>query len=307
MSLTDTMIVFDRRLVRARRDRAASGFADAAFLKERAVEDMLDRLEAVNRSFDRALDIASHGGWFGRALAARPGLAARIGWLAETDLSMRMLARRSGAGVVCDEEALAFAPQSFNLIVSTVSAHWVNDLPGLFGQARAALAPDGLFICTLIGGRTLADLRSALIEAEMAATGGAAARVSPFADAQDLGGLLQRAGFALPVTDTDTVRVRYRDPVRLLRDLRTMGETSALHDRPRRPLTRAILMDGLARFAARAADPDGRIVAAFDLITATGWAPHESQQKPLRPGSARARIADALGAVERSAGEPAGR
>lgn len=307
MSSNDAMIVFDRTLVRARRDRAASGFANAAFLKEWAVEDVLDRLEAVNRRFDRVLDIASHGGWFGRALAARPGLADRIGWLAETDLSARMLSDAAGAAVACDEEALPFAPQSFNLIVSTVSAHWVNDLPGLFAQARAALAPDGLFICTLIGGRTLADLRSALIEAEMAATGGAAARVSPFADAQDLGGLLQRAGFALPVTDTDTVRVRYRAPVRLLRDLRAMGETSALHDRPRRPLTRAILMDGLARFAARAADPDGRIVAAFDLITATGWAPHESQQKPLRPGSAQARLADALGAAERSAGEPAGR
>jgi hypothetical protein len=140
----------------------------------------------------------------------------------------------------------------------------------------------------------------------MTARGGAAARISPFADAQDLGGLLQRAGFALPVTDADMVRVRYRDPVRLLRDLRAMGETSALADRPRTPLTRTILMDGLARFAARASDSEGRISAAFDLVTATGWAPHESQQKPLRPGSAKARLADALGAVERSAGERTG-
>jgi SAM-dependent methyltransferase len=307
MSPNDAMIVFDRRLVRARRDRAAAGFATASFLKERAVEDVLDRLEAVNRRFERALDIGSHGGWFARALAARPDLAARVGWLAETDLSARMLDRRAGPAVVCDEEALPFAPQSFNLIVSTLSAHWVNDLPGLFAQARAALAPDGLFICTIIGGRTLADLRTALMDAEMAAAGGAAARVSPFADAQDLGGLLQRAGFALPVTDAETVRVRYRDPVRLLQDLRAMGETSALHDRPRRPLTRTILMDALARLAARAADPDGRIAAAFDLVTATGWAPHESQQKPLRPGSAQARLADALGAVEQSAGERTGR
>ena len=300
------MIVFDRRLVRARRDRAAAGFAAAAFLKERAVADLLDRLEAVNRRFERALDIGSHGGWFGRALAARTELRDRIGWLVETDLSEPMLARRAGPAVVCDEEALPFAPQSFNLIVSTLSAHWVNDLPGLFAQARAALAPDGLFICTLIGGRSLADVRNALLDAEMTARGGAAARISPFADAQDLGGLLQRAGFALPVTDADTVRVRYRDPVRLLRDLRAMGETSALADRPRTPLTRTILMDGLARFAARASDSEGRISATFDLVTATGWAPHESQQKPLRPGSAQARLADALGAVERSAGERTG-
>lgn len=307
MPTPDAMNVFDRRLVRARRDRAARSFADAAFLKERAVADVLDRLEAVNRSFARALDIGSHGGWFGRALAARPDLAARIGWLAETDLSPRMLERRAGAGVACDEEALPFAPGAFNLIVTAVSAHWVNDLPGLFAQARASLAPDGLFICTLIGGRTLADLRAALIEAEMAARDGAAARISPFADAQDLGALLQRAGFALPVTDADAVKVRYRDPVRLLRDLRAMGETSALADRPRRPLTRGVLMDALARFADRTRDADGKIAATFELVTATGWAPHESQQKPLRPGSAKARLADALGAVEQSTGERTGR
>lgn len=303
----DPALVFDRRLHAQRRRRAAAGFPDAAFLKERAVEDVCDRLEAINRRFARALDLGGHGGFFARAIASRPALAARIDWLVETDLSPAMLARAGGPAVAADEERLPFAGESFDLIVSTLSLHWVNDLPGAFVQARRALRPDGVFIAALLGGRTLAALRHALLRAEDEITGGAAMRVSPFADAQDLAGLLQRAGFTLPVADSDLQIVRYRHPLGLLADLRAMGETNALLARSPRALRRDVLMRALALYTYTMSDPDGRVRVEFEIVCATGWAAHESQQKPLRPGSATARLADALGGREISAGEKAGR
>jgi SAM-dependent methyltransferase len=207
---------------------------------------------------------------------------------------------RSGATVIGDEEALPFGPDSFDLIVSLLALHAVNDLPGAIVQIRRTLRPDGLFLGCLLGGNTLSELRTSFAEAESELEGGASPRVSPFADLRDLGGLLQRAGLALPVADIDTAIVRYATPFRLLQDLRAMGLTNTLRLRRRTPLRRGTLARMAEIYADRFADPDGRVRATFDLVWLSGWAPHASQQTPLRPGSAKARLADALGVTEQS-------
>lgn len=290
-------LLFDRALHRARLDRAARNFAQAGFLKARAAEDLVDRLSAILREFPRAVDLCARDGGFARALAESPARA-RIGWLAEGDLSAAMLSGRPGPRLVLDEERLPFAPESLDLVVSALGLHWTNDLPGALIQIRRALRPDGLFLAAFLGGATLQELRACLLQAEIELTGGAGPRVSPFAEAQDAAGLLQRTGFALPVADSDKVVVRYATPLKLLADLRAMGETSVLGDRPARPLTRAVLGRALALYVERYSDASGRVAATFEILTVTGWAPHESQQKPLKPGSARMRLADALGARE---------
>ncbi|WP_289052511.1 methyltransferase domain-containing protein, partial [uncultured Methylobacterium sp.] len=188
--------------------------------------------------------------------------------------------------------------RSFDLAVSLLALQHANDLPGALVQIRRALRPDGLFVGCLLGGRTLTELRQVLTQAESEVEGGASPRVAPFAEVRDVGGLLQRAGFALPVADVETVTVRYGDPFGLMRDLRAMGLTNALRER-RGGLRRETLMRAAALYAERFADPDGRLRATFEMIWLSGWVPHESQQKPLRPGSAQARLADALGTVER--------
>lgn len=290
---------FNPARVRAHRARAARDLEREAFLAAHAAEDLADRLDAVNRDFGPTLAIGAPR-LFLAALAARPKLAARVGPVFQMDLSGALVS--PPLGVVAGAENLPFAAQSFGLIVSTLSLHWANDLPGAFVQARHALRPDGLFLANLFGGRTLTELRQCLLAAEAELTGGAAARVAPFADAPDIGRLLQRAGFALPVADSDTTSVRYENPLRLLADLRAAGETAALAG-PVRPLSRAVLFRTMDIYRERFGGADGRATGTFEVITATGWAPHESQQKPLRPGSAKARLADALGATEQSAGE----
>jgi SAM-dependent methyltransferase len=209
-----------------------------------------------------------------------------------------MLENRAGPRLVADEERLPFADESLDLVVSILSLHWTNDLPGALAQIRRTLRPDGLFLGAFLGGATLTELRQCLLQAEAEIAGGAGPRVSPFADALDAASLLQRAGFALPVADTDRVTVRYSHPLKLLQDLRAMGETGVLVDRPKRPLTRAVLGRACELYVERFSDPDGRVRATFEIVTATGWSPHESQQKPLKPGSARMRLADALGVKE---------
>jgi SAM-dependent methyltransferase len=296
--MTAPPLLFDRALHRKRLDRSASRFAEAAFLKARASTDLVERLEAILRSFPRSVDLCARDGGFARALADSPARE-RVGLLVETDLSQAMLAGRAGPRVVLDEERLPFAPGSLDLVVSALGLHWTNDLPGALVQIRRALKPDGLFLAALMGGSTLIELRACLFEAEAEVAGGAGPRVSPFAEAIDAAALLQRAGFALPVVDSDKVVVRYADPLKLLADLRAMGETSALIDRPARPLTRAVLARTFELYAARFRDADGRFKATVEILTVTGWTPHESQQKPLKPGSAKARLADALGVVER--------
>ncbi len=283
---------FEPRLVRQRKRRARATFRNAAFLHSRVAADLTNRLEAIPRPFPRVLALGG-GGLFSEQVRARPELSARIGAILETDLDF------------IDPEHLPFAPGSFELIVSPLALHWINDLPGALIQLRLALKPDGLLLASLFGGETLHELRLSLIEAESELTGGAGPRVSPFADLQDVAGLLQRAGFALPAADRDVVTVRYAEPMRLLADLRAMGETSALRERSPRALSHRILARAFDIYSERYSEA-GRVRATFEILTATGWSPHESQQKPLKPGSAKMRLADALKTEEKSAGEKPG-
>jgi SAM-dependent methyltransferase len=264
--------LFDRELHRKRLDRAAAKFAKAGFLKRRAAADLVERLETILRNFALAVDLGARDGAFAQALAHSPARD-RIGLLIETDLSTAMLGRRASLRVRMDEERLAFAEQSLDLIVSSLALHWVNDLPGCLVQIRRALKPGGLFMAALLGGETLSELRTALMHAEAESLGGAAARVSPAVDARDALGLLQRAGFQFPVTDVDRVNVRYAQPLSLLADLRAMGESSAFADRRGPGLTRRTLARASEIYAQHFTDPDGRIPATFDIVTLTGWAP----------------------------------
>lgn len=294
---------FNRSRVIQHKDRAASAFEQVSFLKDRATQDVCDRLLFINRQFDRALDIGSHGGMLAAALQQTPELKQKIGFLAQCDLSAKMLARAHKTGFVADEEDLPLATQSLNLITTTLCMHWINDVPGFMAQARLALKPDGLFLGSFFGGRTLQELRSAFAQAEAQMGQEPSPRVSPFADAQDGAQLLQRAGFALPVADSDVVTVRYGNVFGLFRDLKAMGETAAFAGKGSKPLTRSLIARVADIYANQFADSDGRIRATFEIVTLTGWAPHESQQKPLRPGSAKMRLSQALGVNELSAGE----
>lgn len=304
--MSSSPLLFDRRLHRRRRTRAARDFNAFDFLKTRAAEDLSDSLEATTRSFDLALDLGAHGGQTRDAIMARPQLASRIVQWLSADLSPGFARKLAPGAAAVDEEALPFAPNSFDLVVSTLSLHWVNDLPGALIQIRAAMKPDGFFIAQLFGGRTLSELRASLLAAESEVRGGAAMRVSPFADVQDMAGLMQRAGFALPVADTQTVTVRYSNPFRLFEDLRGMGETAAFADKSAPPLTREILMRAMAYYQEQFSEPDGRLRASFEILTISGWSPSPDQPKPLRPGSAKARLSDALGVKEHKTGDKAG-
>jgi SAM-dependent methyltransferase len=284
--------VFDRTLVARRRKRAAPAFASHDFLVRRVMEEVADRLAAVNHTFPLALDLGSHGG----ALAGAPLEAGKIGRIVSADLAPAMLSRLPGLHVAADEEHLPFRDQSFDLVVSALSLHWVNDLPGALIQIRRSLVPDGLFIGALFGGETLTELRQSLGEAEVECEGGLSPRISPFADLRDMGGLLQRSGFALPVADTDRVTVRYDNALKLMAELRGMGETNALIERRRTPLRRSTLLRAAEIYREKFGLADGRVPASFEIVLITGWAPHKSQQKPLAPGSARMSLADALGA-----------
>ena len=295
------MRIFDRRLHARRRSRSAAHFAEYSFLKQLAAEDIALRLSAINRNFDRVLDLGAHDGLTGRALMSEQLVADRIGQIVASDVSAAF-----APDVVADEEALPFADQSFDLVVSALSLHWVNDLPGALIQIRRVLKPDGLFIGTVLGGRTLTELRQCLLAAEEEIRGGAANRVSPFLDVIDGAGLLQRTGFAMPVADNDARTVRYAHPLRLLSDLRGMGETAAFANRDAPPLTRTILLRAMDIYTQRFADADGRVRATFEFVTLSGWAPSPDQPKPKRPGSATVRLADALGVREHGTGDKAG-
>ena len=295
--------LFDRALFRKRLDRAASEYGAADFLKERAAGDLVDRLNLILRDFPLAADLGARTGVFRRAMEAG---GARIGALVETDLSGRMLAGRGGLIVQADEEALPFADASLNLVTSTLALHAVNDLPGALVQVRRVLKPDGLFVGSLYGGETLIELRQALLDAEIEIRGGAGPRVAPFLDAADGPRLLQRAGFALPVSDVDTVTVGYRHPLALMRDLRRMGETAMMTERARSPLSRALLARTLELYAERHTRSDGKVTATFEIVTLTGWAPADSQPKPLRPGSAKMSLADGIAAARNRSGETEG-
>src|SRR5215475_4911733 len=268
-------LVFDRRRQRTHRMRAAA-LGPSTFLIERVAEDLSDRLATVLRRFEYALDLGT-----------------------PTDAVRRVLAASGKVGtIIADEEALPFRDASLDLVVSGLALQFVNDLPGTLIQIRRALKPDGLLLAALAGGDTLTELRQAFAAAEAEIEDGISPRVVPFSDVRDMGALLQRAGFALPVTDVDRVTARYASPISLMHDLRRMGATSALLERSRRPLKRATLTRMTQIYAERFADRDGRIRATFEIVWLSGWAPHASQQKPLAPGSAHQRLADVLGTKE---------
>ena len=295
--------IFDRTCQRQHRARAAV-LGPSTFLIDRAAEDLSDRLAAVLRRFDYVLDLGTPTDAARRALAS----SGKVGTIISADVSAgspasRHLHASGGASqarlvVAADEEALPFHEGSFDLVVSALALQFVNDLPGALIQIRRALKPDGLMLAALAGGETLTELRQAFAAAEAEIEGGASPRVIPFADLREMGALLQRAGFALPVADTDRLTARYASPISLMHDLRRMGATNALLERSRRPLRRATLTRMMQIYGERFADCDGRVRATFEIIWLSGWAPHETQQKPLAPGSARRRLADALAAKE---------
>ena len=279
-------LIFDRALIRRRLLRAnAAGAED--FLLRAAADDLCERLSLIKRDFADVVEIGS----------ASPQLSARLAREGRHIVRLAPLAQLVGAAplsVVGDEEALPFAAARFDLAISALCLHLVNDLPGALIQIRRILKPDGLFLGCLLGGSTLKELRSALGAAETEISGGVSPRVAPFADVRDMGGLLQRAGLALPVADSEPLTVRYRDMFALMADLRAMGATNALVARLRKPAPRGLFLRAAEIYAERFSDPDGRVRATFELIFVSGWAPHESQQKPLRPGSATMRLEDAL-------------
>lgn len=297
---------FDRASVRAHRNRAATGFHKHDFLFDEVGRRLTERLGDIKRDFPRVLDLGAHHGVMESWLDDRAGSELVV----QADMSPAMTRLASDNAIsalhlVADEEALPFAPASFDLALSNLSLHWVNDLPGALLQIRQALRPDGLLLAAMFGGETLFELRQCLMEAELAHEGGLSPRVSPFAEVRDMGNLLTRAGFALPVADCDTITVTYANGLALMRDLRGMGESNAVAERRKTISRRATLLEAAALYDKKFAGPDGRILATFHVIYLSGWAPHPNQQKPLRPGSASQRLADALGSEEKPAGDKA--
>lgn len=293
--------IFDRKLLRARQRRAYALGAET-FLIDRVAGELGERLGAVLRQFHWAVDLGTPTDAVRRVLAESGKVA--------TIVAVEPSALPHGGAwlrVAADEEALPFADGSLDLVVSALSLQFVNDLPGTLIQIRRALRPDGLLLAALIGGDSLSELREAFAQAESEIEGGVSPRVAPFADVRELGALLQRAGFALPVVDSDRLTVHYATVFALMRDLRRMGATNVLSERRRTPLRRATLTKMAEIYARRFADADGRLRATFEIAWLSGWAPHESQQKPLKPGAAAQRLADALGTKELPAGDKAGR
>jgi SAM-dependent methyltransferase len=283
--------VFDRMTLRARRARAAARLGEVDFLIRAAAERLLERVRDVRRDFPLAVELGCHTGQMAALLRGCP----QIGRLLQADLSHEMVRRAHGPRLVADEEALPFGRSCLDLILSCFSLHWVNDLPGALAQIRYALKPDGLFLAAMPGGTTLAELRESLLRAELEVGGGAAPRVSPFVDVRAAGMLLQRAGFALPVVDVDTITVTYDHPLRLIAELRAMGEANALADRDPAPLKRAMLRCACEIYRELFGDGAGRIPATFQILMLSGWTPDPSQPQPIRRGSGRVNLAEALG------------
>src|ERR1700733_9543590 len=277
---TSAPILFDRALLRVRQNRARRG-EPATFLLDRVAEDIEERLRAVLREFADAAESWPPGEVLRKPSRDRFKSVARVS-VDETG-----------------EEVLPLAPESLDLAVSALAFQFVNDLPGVLAQISRALRPDGLLLAAMLGGDTLTELRQSFAAAETEMEGGLSPRVAPFADLRDLGALRQRAGFALPVTDVDRIVVRYDSAFALMADLRRMGATNVLVERRRTPTRRATLSRMAQIYAERFADPDGRIRATFDVIWLSGWAPHESQQQPLKPGSAKAGLAEAVRGLKR--------
>jgi SAM-dependent methyltransferase len=285
--------IFDRGLISQRLDHAwahPGGQAQPDFLLVRAADDLRDRLSLVKRRFALAADFGSPGPHGAAALAA----AGQVDCVIRVAPTAASLGTGDFLPAVGDLERLPVADGRLDLAASLLALQTVNDLPGALVQMRRALKDDGFLIAATIGGDTLTELRQSLTIAESEVLGGASPRVAPFVDVRALGGLAQRAGLALPVVDLDRVVVRYPDMFALFADLRAMGGASALQARSRKPLRREVLLRAGAVYAERFADPDGRLRATFDIVWLAAWAPHESQPKPLEPGSATMSLAAAL-------------
>lgn len=286
--MTQMAAPFDRALIRARRSRAALRMPDAAFLHEDVATRLLERLTDINRSYDKALAL----GWD----AASHPLPAALSFYA--DPADRRVKAMPGPGFSCEEDMLPIREHSMDLVISNLALHWVNDLPGALIQVNHALRPDGLFMAAMLGGDTLVELRNVLLEAESDITGGAGPRVSPMATLSDVAGLLQRAGFAMPVADQETITVSYSHPLEMMHDLRAMGETNATTGRQKTMTRRDVMMRAAELYAERYSDEEGRVSARFQVLFLTGWAPGPNQPRPKMPGSATVRLADALGSSE---------
>jgi NADH dehydrogenase [ubiquinone] 1 alpha subcomplex assembly factor 5 len=293
--MTEQMIVFNRRSVRHHRDRAATALAEHDFLFCETAERLADRLLDVTRTFPTALDLGCHGGEISKAVEGKGGIETLI----QCDLSpalSRLAAEQRHQPTLCgDEEALPFTDEVFDLVISNLSLHWVNDLPGALAQIRRSIKPDGLFVAAMLGGQTLNELQHSLSKAEIEIEGGLSPRFSPFAEIKDAGNLLSRAGFSLPVADRETITVSYPDAFKLMSDLRGMGETNANVLRRREFSRRATLLRAAEIYTQEFAGQDGRIPATFEVMFLSAWAPHESQPKPLARGSGKVLFSDFLG------------
>lgn len=276
--MSDIPQIFDQSLRRRRKQRCASRFQSSSFLHEAVARELGDRIGAIKRHFET---FVCHG---------LPGLSQLV---ANHALETGIASSRTTQAVF-DESALPFASRSLDAYASVLTLHAINDLPGALSQIRRALKPDGLFIAALFGSNTLRELRECLSQAELEVDGGISPRVFPFADIRDAGALLQRAGFALPVADSDLVTVHYEHALKLLHDLRNMGETNALLERRKTPLKRRTLFRAMELYGERFSDRDGRVIASFEVLYLAGWAPHASQQQPLKPGSGKINLAEAL-------------
>jgi NADH dehydrogenase [ubiquinone] 1 alpha subcomplex assembly factor 5 len=299
--MSEEHLLFDRKLLRARRARFVEEIEARASLLDLVAREIADRVALMLRPFPLALDLGAYHGLLGRKIAELPSVEKVV--YAESVFAFA--ARCPRPSLVCDEDLLPFREASLNLVVSGLALHRVNDLPGALIQIKRALCPDGLFMAALLGAGALTELRQALIEAEAESEGGASPRVSPFGDVREYGALLQRTGFALPVADSETLSVLYASPRELMREVRALGGGNVLLARSRKPLGRHTLERAEDLYRERYATPDGRVRASFEIVYLSGWAPDPSQQKPLKPGTAARRLADALGTVEQPAGDKA--
>jgi SAM-dependent methyltransferase len=288
--------LFDMACHHGNRERAARGYGAFNFLKSEAALRLADRLELVRRDFGLCVDFGCHDGTLTQHLQQ----TGKVGMVIQSDpaFSFAKQAQSKGPALVHQGENLPFAVESFDAVFSCLCLHWIDDLPGVLAQMRAILKPDGLLLVNLFGGSTLTELRAVLAEAETLVTGGMSPRTAPMADIRDVGGLLGRVGLALPVADADKLTIKYPNMFALMADLRGMGEGNALLERLRKPTRRAVFLQAAELYQERYGNDDGTISASFEIITLTGWAPHESQQKPLRPGAAKHRLADVLGTDE---------
>ena len=298
-------LLFDQQLIRQHRQRANRNYADFAFLKDAAAARLADRLELIRRDFNLCLDLGAHDGRLAQHFAQHSGQdsagSVKIGHMIQADpaAGLVLAAANYGSGIVHALDQLPYKAESFDAVFSCLSLHWVDDLPGLMMQARRLLKPDGLLLMSLLGGNSLIELRQVLAEAEQDITGGLSPRCAPMADIRDIGGLLGRAGLALPVADSDRLTVHYPHMFKLMADLRGMGEQNAMLARLKTPTRRDVFYRAAEIYQQRFGQADGQIPASFEIVTVTGWAPHESQQKPLRPGSAAQRLATVLESDEK--------